>query len=302
MREFDGRPEQGPTQFAELNSVLRRLVDGVGERLGENVVGAYLVGSFALVDADMHSDCDFIVATREPISPAQERALRALHRAFPAEPGHWNARLEGSYAPVDDLRRLDALGRKWLFVNHPHGDMEWSTHCNTLEHRWTLRHHGVALTGPPRDQFADVPAALLQGKMRAEIPRFLTELATWVGMEDIAWGQRYAVTTLCRMLFTLEHGTVTSKRRALLWAAEELNPGWRGLIMHAEQERADWDPADLPTQELVEQTRQFADYATQVALDSSIEAVPPPRAEHGHAVEKAGDGGGVGGVEHGGGA
>ena len=269
--DSDGRPEPGPTQFAELNRVLSRLVDGVGERLGETFVGAYLVGSFALGDADLHSDCDFIVATRQPISPAQERALRGLHLAFPAEQGHWNDRLEGSYAPVDDLRRLDALGRKWLFVNHPRGDMEWSTHCNSLEHRWTLRHHGVVLTGPPREDFADVPAALLQAKMRAEIPGFLTELATWVGMEHIAWGQRYAVTTLCRMLFTLEHGTVTSKRRALLWAAEELHPRWRGLTTHALQERADWDPADLPTQELVEQTRQFADHATQIALDSSAE-------------------------------
>jgi hypothetical protein len=40
-----------PTQFPELNGLLI---------LEDNFVGGYLVGSFALGDADIHSDCDFI--------------------------------------------------------------------------------------------------------------------------------------------------------------------------------------------------------------------------------------------------
>jgi hypothetical protein len=264
--------EQYPTEFAELNDVLRQLVDGANRALENNFVGAYLVGSFALGDPDIHSDCDFIVATSGPISPAQEAAIRRLHRRFPSENGHWNRHLEGSYAPIDDLRRLDALGRDWLFVDHGHAEMEWSAHCNSPEHRWTLRHSGVVLTGPPREDFADVPAGLLRDKMRGEIPRFMTELATWIRIDEIAWAQRYAVTTLCRMLFTVRHGTLTSKRRALLWAAEELDPRWRELVMRAEQERVrGWDPADRPDHQLVEQTHQFADYVTQIVVVSSAE-------------------------------
>ncbi len=261
--------QQGPTQFAELNTVLTRLVDGARRALGDDFIGAYLVGSFALGDADIHSDCDFIVATGGPISVAQEQALRRLHRAFPSEDGHWNRHLEGSYAPVDDLRRLDALGRDWLFVDHGHAEMERSPHCNSPEHRWTLRHHGLVLTGPPRDEFADVPPAVLRDKMRSEIPVFMAELASWIRMEDIAWAQRYAVTTLCRMLFTFHHGTLTSKRKALLWAARELDPRWRELVMRAEQERVrGWDPADLPAPELLEQTYQFAEYASEIVWGS----------------------------------
>ena len=262
--------KQGPTEFAELNNVLRRLVDGAHWALGENFVGAYLVGSFALGDADLHSDCDFIVATNGPISPAQEGAIRRLHEGFPAEDGHWSHHLEGSYAPIEDLRRLAALGRDWLFVDHGRSEMEWSAHCNSPEHRWTLRHHGVVLTGPPVGDFADVRADLLRDRMRGKIPGFMTELATWIRMDEIAWGQRYAVTTLSRMLFTVHHGTLTSKRRALLWAAEELDPRWRELVMRAEQERVrGWDPGDRPEHELVEQTRQFADDVTQMVGVSS---------------------------------
>ncbi len=261
---------EGPTHFVELNEVLGRLVDGAHGALEDNFAGAYLVGSFALGDADLHSDCDFIVATAGPIPPAQEAAIRRLHEGFPSEDGHWNRHLEGSYAPIDDLRRLDALGRDWLFVDHGHAEMEWSAHCNSPEHRWTLRHHGVVLTGPPVEDLADVPPGLLRDRMRRQIPGFMTELATWIQLGEIAWAQRYAVTTLCRMLFTVRHGTVASKRRALLWAAEELDPRWHDLVRRAERERVrGWDPADRPELELVEQTHRFADYATQWVVSSA---------------------------------
>lgn len=261
----------GPTQFPELNEVLKQLVDGAHKALDENFAGAYLVGSFALGDADIHSDCDFIVATCEPIASTQEAAIRALHRAFPAEEGHWNRHLEGSYAPIEDLRRLDALGREWLFVDHGHAEMEWSTHCNSLEHRWTLRHHGVVLAGPRPEQFAEIPSELLRDKMRRQIPTFLADLATWIRLDDIQWAQRYAVTTLCRMLFTLRHGELTTKRQALVWGAAELDPRWRQLIVRAERERIlGWDPSARPPPEAVERTRQLAEYATQLASDASV--------------------------------
>ena len=80
---------------------------------------------------------------------------------------------------------------------------------------------------------------------------------------------------LCRMLFTVRHGTFTSKRRALLWAAKELDPRWSVLILRAERERErvrGCDLGDLPRPELVEHTRQFADYATQWVVSSPEDA------------------------------
>lgn len=254
-----------PTPFVQLNDVLDRLVLGVQDALGPNFAGAYLVGSFAVGDADVHSDCDFLVATREPINVAQEVAIRRLHRSLPARDGHWNRHLEGSYPPIEDLRTLDALGRDWLFVDHGHAEMEWSTHCNSLEHRWALRHHGVVLTGPDAEEFADVPAELLREKMRQQIPHLMTDLATWTRVEDIAWAQRYAVTTLCRMLFTLCHGRLASKREALMWASEELGERWCPLIQRAEAERTrGWDTSDRPDRESLRMTYEFAEHVTYV--------------------------------------
>jgi predicted nucleotidyltransferase len=57
-----------PTPYPELNSVLRNFVDSVQAVLSNNFVGAYLQGSFAVGDFDLHSDVDFIMVIEEELS------------------------------------------------------------------------------------------------------------------------------------------------------------------------------------------------------------------------------------------
>lgn len=235
-----------PTVYPELNSFLDEFVEAIRPILGSTLVGAYLVGSFALRDGDMSSDCDFLVVMSGEASVDQEQALRTLHDDIPRRPGYWAINFEGSYAPKADLESLDHLGRPWLFVNRGHREMEWSPHCNVEDTRWVLREHGIPLAGPPPRTFAaEVPGALLQDRMRRLIPPFLDELRTWADF-DIVWTQRYTVESICRMLYTLETGTVTSKRRALEWAREALPGRWTWIIEEALADRSlAWnDPSD----------------------------------------------------------
>ena len=141
-----------------------------------------------------------MVVTEERVTAEQERQLRELHDEIPTRPGHWPHDLEGSYAPRADLETLAALDRQWLYVNRGAREMEWSTHCNTEDVRWTLRERGITLVGPePRPLVAEVPADVLRSRMPPLIESFLSDLLSWTSF-DIAWAQRYAVTTLCRML------------------------------------------------------------------------------------------------------
>jgi hypothetical protein len=254
------------TPFRELNAVLEELVAHARAVFDQDLVGAYLVGSFALGDADVHSDCDFLVVVHRPITPDQETALRAFHRQLPCRAGHWNRHMEGSYAVVGDLRTLDRLGEDWLYVDHGKDTMEWSTHCNSEVHRWTLRQRGVTLFGPaPRSFACEVPPEVLRARMRAGVQTFLPDLFSWIDFGS-AWAQRYGVTTLCRMLYTIETGTLCSKRAALVWGTERLDPRWRDLVQHALDERGrGLDFGDPPRPGSVELTLAFADYAQQVA-------------------------------------
>jgi len=52
----------------------------------------------------------------------------------------------------------------------------------------------------------------------------------------------YAVLTMCRMLYTLAHGTVVTKPAAARWAAATLGPRWTPLIERA----LAWSPAAAP--------------------------------------------------------
>jgi shikimate kinase len=259
-----------PTEFADLNAVLRELTHGAITVLGDNLVGAYLQGSFALGDADQYSDVDFLIPTRAPITPGQEAALRALHASFPARAIGWAKHLEGSYPPADELRTLAAVGRPWLYVDNGASQMEWSTHCNSAVTRWILREHGVILTGPePKTLVDPVSAADLRAQVHHDAKRFIPLLAGWADLDN-AWTQPYVVATFCRFLHTLDTGLVSSKREAMTWARHTLDPQWSDLIQQALDDRPDpWERAHQPARaDSVEPTRQFALYATDLAAAS----------------------------------
>jgi hypothetical protein len=256
------------TPYDELNRLLVELTAAAREILGDSFVGAYLQGSFALGDADLFSDCDFLIPVHRPITPDQETALRALHDEIPTRAGFWTKHLEGSYPVIQELRSLDGLGRDWLYIDHGWREMQWSTHCNTEVVRWTVREYGVTLAGPdPRELVDLVPPEALRERMRENVVTLLPDLATWISIE-LAWGQRYAVTTLCRILYTLTTARVCSKKAALLWAIDELDPRWSGLCRQALEGRAlGFDPEDAAEALVVAQTIAFAEYAKALAAD-----------------------------------
>jgi hypothetical protein len=79
--------------------------------------------------------------------------------------------------------------------------------------RWIVREHGVTLAGPsPKELVDEVDPDVLRAKMREEARAFLPGMLTWIGL-DSPWAQRYAVTTLCRILYTLETGQVAANDR-----------------------------------------------------------------------------------------
>jgi predicted nucleotidyltransferase len=259
-----------PPDYAELNELLDELVGRAASILGDDFVGAYLTGSFALGGADDHSDCDFMVVTARRPTPFQEEALRELHAEIPTRPGYWAINLEGSYAPVGDLATLDTLGEEWLEIDRGWREMEWSAHCNTEDVRWTLHNRGLVLAGPePKEFVAPVPASALRQRTRELIATFLPDLFAWTNF-DIAWTQRYAVETICRLLYTLDTSETTFKRAALEWGLENLDAGWRHLIRQVLDDRAiGWDPDDPPRPGSVDATLAFIDYAQELAWRSS---------------------------------
>ena len=244
------------------------MTEGAADVLGTNFVGAYLQGSFAIGDADEYSDVDFLIPTNAAITTGQEGRLRSMHAGFPERDGPWPRHLEGSYPPSDQLQTLAAAGTEWLYVDNGHKEMERSVHDNSAVVRWSLREFGVVLAGPhPRELIDPVTAEDLRVEARGSavlVHQWLLE--SWDVLDD-AWTQPFVVATFSRILYTLNEGRVTSKRQALLWGQEHLDPEWSDLLQQASDDRPDpWDRAGRPARPgSAGPTKRFARYALGLA-------------------------------------
>jgi hypothetical protein len=258
------------TPYDDLDELLMELLGHWQRILGENLFGAYVQGSFALGSGDQQSDCDWLVATRGSLSEPQVTELRRLHDEIPTRDGHWCHDLEGSYAPAQELASVDHLGATWLYNDHGNRTLEWDDHCNRGYTRWILREHGITLVGPaPASFMPAVPAELLRREAAASLTTLTADLATWVDIDSLAWGQRYLVATACRMLYTFKEAKVASKRGALEWALRTLEPRWRPLLGQVRDERSlGWEPNRPPRPGEADAARSFVDYALGTMIDA----------------------------------
>jgi hypothetical protein len=253
-----------PTGFPELNAVLGQLVAGAHTALRDNLVGVYLQGSFAVGDADAHSDVDFLVVIERELTEEEQHALQALHEQLFQLPSHWAQHLEGSYIPREQLRRLDPKREPWFYFDNGATEPIWDNHDNSAVVRWSLREHGVRLEGPEPATLVD-PVSV--DELRREVRWVIDDFGNWLRARE-TWSaclQTLAVISYCRILHTLEVGAVTSKRASGEWAREALDVEWRELVDRALDDRPDpWSKVRETTDpSLVRRTLQFVDYAAR---------------------------------------
>jgi hypothetical protein len=191
--------------------------------------------------ADEHSDVDFLVVTETDVTDEQLAGLQAMHGRLYDRDVPWAQHLEGSYAPREILRRVNASRTPFLFLDNGATELVCDDHCNTAVVRWTLRERSIVLAGPDPKTFVEpVTAAELRDEMR----RMVRDYAEWAPEPTAAspmsrWKQPYLVLTVCRILHTSATATVTSKREAGVWALRALDPEWAPLIQRALDGRAD---------------------------------------------------------------
>ena len=229
-----------PTPFHSLNALLQELVDSIRAILGDELVGAYLQGSFAVGDFDRHSDVDFTVVVRDELGEGALAALQRLHGRLYERETRWAQHLEGSYFPLALLQDLDQRGRELWFLDNGSRSLVWSDHCNTAVVRWVLREKGITLTGPPAaDLVPPISRELLCDEIVAVIEDWGGEILANPEKFNNRFYQGFIVLSFCRMLQSLQTGTVTSKVAGAAWAKRNLDPYWSELIETTWETRPD---------------------------------------------------------------
>ena len=224
-----------PTPYPAINAVLHLLLSDVRTVLGDHFVGMYVHGSLASGDfAPQRSDVDFLVVTADRLPDEMLPALEAMHARITASGLKWATKLEGSYVPQQALRRYDptrahhpSLRVDGSFAVDHHG-IDWVIQCHVL------REQGVALAGPaPKGLIDPVRPNELRRAALATLHEWWSPMLRDPARLHSSEYRAYAVLTMCRALYTLQHGTVVSKPVAARWAQEELDGRWTALIERA---------------------------------------------------------------------
>ncbi|HEU5348640.1 MAG TPA: aminoglycoside adenylyltransferase domain-containing protein [Ktedonobacterales bacterium] len=228
-----------PTPFADVNAVLHDFLAQIGPLLGSHFHALYLYGSLALGDFNPRtSDIDFLVVTDTDIDDNLFAGLRDMHARFNASGSPWANRVEAAYIPEYALRHSSPSAARYPQIETEGGMLV----RDPLEAGWvfqrqSLRDYGIVLAGPDPQTVID-PVDLDDMRRAA-----LAITGQWLDQahhdpEWLAWvrqrnHQAFVVLTLCRVLYSLATGTVTSKPAAARWARETYGEEWATLIAHA---------------------------------------------------------------------
>lgn len=229
-----------PTPYIELNQVLFDFQSRIKDILGDNFIGFYLQGSFAVGDFDEHSDVDFIVVIEDDLSANQLDRLQVMHDQVYQLDSEWAKHLEGSYFPREVLRKLSKRGIEIWYLDHGARSLVRSDHCNTLLVRWILREKGVVLTGPePKTLLKPISTDLLRGEIYETITTWGEQILQDPSAYNNHFYQSFILLSYCRMLNDLVNGYPGSKREGADWAKKVLDPAWSDLIDRAWDGRPD---------------------------------------------------------------
>ena len=218
------------------------LLEDVQAVLGSQFVGMYLEGSLASGDFDHASDIDFVVVTRQEVSPKAFTALHAMHERFNQMDARLAVELEGSYLSRGALRRYDPACNV-----HPNIERGKGERLKLVEHgeAWVIHRHilwkrGITLAGPVPQSLIDpvTPEELRKG-MDALLKGWATHLLNHPAEMSFRPYLSYVVLSLCRILYTLDQADVVSKETAMRWAQDAFGEPWAGLIERAWEGRLD---------------------------------------------------------------
>lgn len=229
-----------PTPYPELNLVLQAFVAGIQQPLADDLIGAYLQGSFAIGGFDEHSDVDFVVIIRDELTDLQVSCLQDTHaRVFDLQ-SEWAKHLEGSYIPLDRFRGPPGKAPGLWYLDHGAHSLIRSCHCDTLVVRWTAREKGIVLVGPSPDTLiAPISPPALRNEIFNTIAAWGQEILQAPARFNNRFYQGFILLSYCRMLHDLHTGYPGSKAEGAEWAKATMDPSWAALIDRAWATRPD---------------------------------------------------------------
>ncbi|MGZ3584862.1 MAG: aminoglycoside adenylyltransferase domain-containing protein [Ktedonobacterales bacterium] len=269
------------TPYADVNAVLQLLLQRIQPLLGAHFLGMYLCGSLALGDFDPDSsDIDLIVVTDAELGDEFVVRLGDMHALFAASPSPWTSRIEVVYIPRDTLLHPT----RQSVAHYPQIEKGTGLFKAPLESGWlfqcsVLREHGIAIAGPdPRTLIDPISAddirraaAVAADAIAGEWLRQAQHDPDWLAWMKCREHHAFVVLTLCRLLYSLDAGSVASKPAAAHWAQQKHGALWITLI--AEALAGQHERGDIPAT-VVDETIAFIQYTLERSRSRAVSPQP----------------------------
>lgn len=223
-------PLSQPTPYHDVNSILDQVLSKLQIILQGHFIGLYLGGSLALGDFNPdRSDVDFVVVTADELPPELVAAVEEMHTQLWFTGAKWAKKFDGSYVPQPVIRH-------WTPDHPPCPFIERDTFTITQQgsaviQRHIIHQYGIVVAGPHPHMLLDpVEADELLHALRDMLERWWRPLLDDPGWVQQSQMQPFALLSMCRALYTLEHGIVAPKLVAGRWCQQTLGIEWTPLI------------------------------------------------------------------------
>jgi hypothetical protein len=214
----------------------------------------YIGGSLSS-DSFQHEtgDIDCYIITTSKLSKSMLKIIEEMHKQFYSSKLKYAQKIEASYIPQEDLLNFDPNGMRPYFNEGHYYLGQYGS--NYLIELHIHREKGITIVGP---NIKHLIKEISTQDLKLAIQNNLHEY--WeISLSDFSKFRRsdyqvFAILTMCRTLYSLETGSITSKIDAAQWAIYKFDPSWKNLI---EQALA-WKPAQEINKS--EEARQFVRY------------------------------------------
>lgn len=227
------------TPPTEIPAVLKPLLDAYISQMDAKLSGFmtafYLHGSIALGAFNpQFSDIDFIAVLSRQTTPHDLETLRAIHHNLQQKYPDWP--LSGSYLQAHDLGLSKETIEPAPYFDD--GNLHESGHhdINAVTW-WTLKHHGLTLTGiGAKNLEFNVDWQNLITEMQENLNTYWAQFSrigrrsVWLLTDD---GIQWTVLGVLRQFYTFREDDITSKTGAGDYALQNLPQRWHRMIQEA---------------------------------------------------------------------
>lgn len=221
------------SNYKEIEEIIQKLILQLQVILSDKLIGFYVGGSLA--NGSYHSDTsdiDCYVITKDVLTNDLNHKLENMHKELYASQLPYAKKIEASYIPQKDLMKFDLKAIRPYFNEGQFYLADYGN--NFIIELYLLREKGITVIGPDIEKLIKkISSQKLSWAIHKNLDEYWkTNLENTYKFIQSDY-QVFAIFTMCRTLYSLETGGITSKREAANWAISRLNPRWGNLIKEA---------------------------------------------------------------------